>query len=89
MKKLHMMIIIAATVVIVLGLAVQAASVTVALQKIDRKIENTTEENDLLKKELEELRDEALLMETDEFIEQTARTKLGLVKEDEILFREK
>ncbi len=75
-----------AAVVIYCGITILTQQVKINEQKA------MTEELSAREQELEErietLESELAYMDTDEYVERTARDRLGMVKEDEIIFRE-
>lgn len=81
------------TVVTCVGVLIYLGMRTIELNKVIDKLDTQlVEANKKLeeeKKELEILNQEKANMESLEYIEQVARDKLGMVKKDDIVFKEK
>jgi len=55
------------------------------IDKLETQINNLNQEIEKAEKKNEELKEKLVNVQSDEFIEKTARTKLGLVKPGEVL----
>nr|WP_307991235.1 septum formation initiator family protein [uncultured Niameybacter sp.] len=81
------------TVITCMGVLIYLGMRTIELNKVIDKLDTQlVEANKKLeeeKKQLEVLNQEKANMESLEYIEQVARDKLGMVKKDDIVFKEK
>ena len=59
------------------------------IDKLDSQLVEANKKLEEEKKQLESLNEEKANMESLEYIEQVARDKLGMVKKDDIVFKEK
>lgn len=83
------MIVIGCIVSILLAwLVMQSNSMEAQLAGYNAKAEALEEEIELEKARTEEIEELKAYMETDEYVEDAAREKLGLVKDNEIVFEE-
>lgn len=69
-------------------LVMQSNSMEAQLAGYNAKAEALEEEIELEKARTEEIEELKAYMETDEYVEDAAREKLGLVKDNEIVFEE-
>lgn len=77
------------TVCIVGGLGVKAVEFNRIITGLDAQIVSSTAELQKDKERLEELKKERETMNSPEYIEKVAREKLGMVKADDIVFKQK
>lgn len=85
---LGMLAIAFVAVILLAGLMMQSQTLKNRLAYYDAKaasLEQSIEDEKARTEEIEELKD---YMQTDEYVEQVAREKLGLVKDNEIVFQE-
>lgn len=84
------MLVISMVALVLLGVfMVQAQTLERRLHVYNTKIEALEEQLKEEKQRAEDMEDVKAYMSTDEYVESVARDKLGLVKENEIVFREK
>lgn len=76
-------------IVVVLLLSYQGVKLLKVSKNLDRQIQETQKEIAIESKKLEELKNEYENIESLQTVENIAREKLGMVKDDEIVFREK
>lgn len=87
--RLGMLLAVLVVVVLVIAVAVSAVSVQRKLNTAESKkadLEQQISEEKARTKEIEEYKDYTT---TDEYVEEIARDKLGLVHEGEVIFKEK
>ncbi|MDA3732775.1 septum formation initiator family protein [Niameybacter massiliensis] len=74
---------------ILLYLGARTIELNKVINKLDNQLVEATKKLEEEQNELEELNKEKDNMETLEYIERVARDKLGMVKKDDIVFKEK
>lgn len=79
-------IILSVTAIITLTMGLQILELSVEAKEYDLVIEEWNERMDVELKRTEEIEDYKLYTNTDEYIEQVAREKLGMVYPDELIF---
>lgn len=81
------------TVIVCMGvlsyLAMRTIELNRVIDKLDTQLVEANKKLEQGKKQLEILNEEKANMESLEYIEQVARDKLGMVKKDDIVFKEK
>lgn len=77
------------TACIITGLSVKAVEFNRIIQGLDAQVVASQSELQKDKKRLEELKTERETMNSPEYIEKVAREKLGMVKADDIVFKQK
>lgn len=77
------------TVCIITGLSVKAVEFNKIIMGLDSQIVSSQAELEKDKERLEELKKERATMNSPEYIEKVAREKLGMVKADDIVFKQK
>lgn len=70
------------------ALMLQSVSLRVKIADSQEKQAAIKEEMEAEEKRIQDIEDMKAYMETDEYAEETAREKLGLVKDNEIVFKE-
>ena len=70
-------------------LGIKAKEINQVINQLDTRLEKAYEELAVEEANLKILQDEREQMDTIEYIEKIAREKLGMVKEDDIVFKEK
>ncbi|MHC1749004.1 MAG: septum formation initiator family protein [Cellulosilyticaceae bacterium] len=88
-KKIVIRISALLTLIIMVGLGVRAIEVQKITKEIDHQIEDTKIELKKEKEELQSLEEEKKEMNTPAYIEKVAREKLGMVKADDVVIKEK
>ncbi|OON94718.1 MAG: hypothetical protein ATN31_02695 [Candidatus Epulonipiscioides saccharophilum] len=82
-------IIILSTAFSISLLSVRAFDINKTLKQTEMQLSHMSEDVDLLKQKIEDLEYQKTLVGTDEYIEKIAREKLGLIKEGDIIFKER
>lgn len=82
-------IIILSTVFSISLLSVRAFDINKTLKQTEIQLSHMSEDVALLKEKIKDLEDQKTLVGTDEYIEKVAREKLGLIKEGDIIFKER
>lgn len=77
------------TLLILGTLGVKAVEINHIVKELDKQIAETQKEVEENKMKIEDLKKERESMDTPEYIEKVAREKLGMVKADDIVFKEK
>ncbi|MDF2613236.1 MAG: Septum formation initiator [Clostridia bacterium] len=88
-KKIILHITFIITGIIIMVLSVQGYQLSKLIKRVDNQIIIDKKELAAGKKELEKLENEVTQINTPEYIEKVAREELGMVKEEDIVFREK
>ena len=88
-KKIIWRITFIASMSILLYLGARTVELNKVINKLDSQLVEATKKLEEEQNELEELNKEKDNMETLEYIERVARDKLGMVKKDDIVFKEK
>ncbi len=70
-------------------LGIHSISLRTECQELQEKKEQLEEKQEALKDEKQQLQEKKAYMQTDEYVEDVAREKFGLVYEDEIIFKAK
>lgn len=83
-----MLVITVVVCIIFVALMMQGASLRTKIDEYKAKEETITEQIEAENERTEDIEDLKEYMESDEYAEETAREKLGLVKENEIVFKE-
>lgn len=74
---------------IMAGLGIKAKEINKIMQDLDDQIVNSRQELERDQERLEDLKEEKENMNSPEYIEKVAREKLGMVKKDDIVFKQK
>lgn len=82
-------IIILSTVFSISLLSVRAFDINKTLKQTEIQLSHMSEDVALLKEKIKDLEHQKTLVGTDEYIEKVAREKLGLIKEGDIIFKER
>ncbi len=82
-------IIILSTVFSISLLSVRAFDINKTLKQTEIQLSHMSEDVGLLKEKIKDLEHQKTLVGTDEYIEKVAREKLGLIKEGDIIFKER
>lgn len=77
------------TLCTIAGLGVKAVEINKIVHNLDAQIYDSRQELIVDQQRLEELRQEKEDMNSLEYIEKVAREKLGMVKKDDIIFKER
>ena len=85
-NKMSMILIAVAVIVMTIIVGYSVYNMKIELNENKERIENLNEELKSEEKRKEEIAEYQEYIQTDEFIEDTAREKLGLVHDDEIVF---
>lgn len=85
-NKMGMTLIAIAVIVMTIIVGYSVYNMKIELNENKEKIESLNKELDDQEKRKEEIAEYQEYIQTDEFVEDTAREKLGLVYEDEVVF---
>lgn len=88
-KQIIFRVFLVITVCIISGLSIKAMEFGRILNDLDVQIETSQSELEKDTQRLNELKTEKENMNTPEYIEKVAREKLGMVKKDDIVFKQK
>lgn len=88
-KKIIWRITLITCISVLLYLGMRTIELNKVINKLDTQLVEANKKLEEEKKELELLNQEKANMETLEYIEQVARDKLGMVKKDDVVFKEK
>lgn len=88
-KQVIFRVFLMVTVTIIIGLGLKAREFNKILQDLESQITVSKSELNRDTKKLEELKKEKESMNSPEYIEKVAREKLGMVKENDIVFKQK
>ena len=86
-NRLSLILVLIVVVSLFIMVAVSSASLKQQLDEYNERIQELEEEIAEEEARAEELEEYSVYTQTDEYVEETAREKLGLVKEGEILFK--
>lgn len=89
LKKIIFRVTFIITILIFLMFGVQGYQLNRLIKRVDEQIGADRKELEDSKKQLNKLENEITKMDTPEYIEKIAREELGMVKKDDIVFREK
>lgn len=89
MKKMIIRLAVIITSVIIIILSIQGYQLNRLIKRVDNQIALDQKELATGKKQLKKLENEVTQINTPEYIEKVAREELGMVKEEDIVFREK
>lgn len=88
-NKIFSRIVVIVTIMVLLGLSVKALEVKKLIKEKDKELVMRKKELQQHEEQLKNLQNELKHINTKEYIEKVAREQLGLVKEDDIIFKEK
>lgn len=88
-NRLGLLAILLIVAVFLAGFAMRTRSLEIRLAEYDRQIKELTEELEQEKARTKEIQELKEYMTTDQYAEEVARERLGLVKGNEIVFEEK
>ena len=77
------------TVITIITFSIKGYQLNKLIKKVDNQVVNDKNELAVSQKQLTKLQWESTQMNSPEYIERVAREELGMVKEDDIVFREK
>lgn len=83
-----MIIILCAAVILMLAIVFQSQKLRSQLIRGEQQISQLTEQTEAEEKRTEEIEEMQKYMQSDEYKEKAAKEKLGLIKDDEIIFKE-
>lgn len=86
-NRLSMILVIIVMAAILIAVSVRGVYLNTKLAEYNAQIEELQAEIESENARTEEIEDYAKYVQTDEYVEEVARDKLGLVKEGEIIFR--
>jgi len=88
-KSIAVRIMFTITVLVLLGLGLSGYRLHKLIKRIDYQVALGKQELSKNKKQLEQLQLEVTQIDTPEYIEKVAREELGMVKKEDIIFKEK
>lgn len=88
-RKIIVRIVTIATIAALMLLTVKALEVNRLINKVDDEITSTKKELQKENETIEAMKEEVEQIDSPEYIEKVAREKLGMVKEEDIVFKER
>lgn len=88
-KKIIFRVSVLITACVIIGLSIRGIGIKRVINQLDEQIQRAEEQLMVEQQYLEELQEERANMDSLEYIEKVAREKLGMVKKDDIVFKEK
>lgn len=88
-KKIILRITLLVTIMSAAFFSIKGYQLNKLIQRVDRQIALDEKELFIQKRQLQTLQDEMAQVNTVEYIEKVAREELGMVKESDIVFRQK